>query len=371
MGIIFSFLAFIFVLTILVFVHELGHYSIARWRGVRVEIFSVGFGPEIVGWNDRYGTRWKISWVPFGGYVKFFGDTGVTSVSSEINQLTDDQRSVSFYHKPVMSRIAIVAAGPLANFLFAIILLTSLYSSFGQPFSSPVIEGVEPGSVADNAGFVSKDRFLQINGFKTDRFEDLMQIVMTNPGRNLTFIVLRENEEIVINATPGIRTYLDRSGAEREVGYLGVRGGGYEIVQHDPLDSLWYATKQTAFITQQTLIAVSRMITGSGTTDDLRGPIGIAQLSGEVAQIGFSAIIEFMALLSISLGLINLFPVPMLDGGHLLYYFIEILRGKPLGKKSQEIGFRIGLAMVLSLMFIATWNDVTQLQVFQKLSSLN
>lgn len=350
--------AFVSVLTVLVFVHELGHYAVARWRGVRVEIFSVGFGPEIIGWTDSSETRWKISWIPLGGYVKFFGDAGVASGRAEERELTDAERAVSFHYKTVWSRIAVVAAGPLANFAFAILLLTALYSTQGQPFSPPVITGVVPDTVAAAAGFEVGDRLVEIDGSNVSRFEDLMQMVMANPGRELTFVIRRSDQEFELVATLGSRTVTGRTGNELEIGYLGVRGGAYEVVRHNVLTAVWYATKQTGFITEQTLIYVGRMIVGEAATDDLRGPIGIAQLSGEMAQFGIAAVVEFMALLSISLGLINLFPVPMLDGGHLLYYVIEIVRGRPLSQRAQEFGFRIGLAMVFSLMVFATWNDI-------------
>lgn len=370
MSFIISIFAFIFVLTVLVFVHELGHYAVARWCGIRVETFSVGFGPEIKGWTDSKGTRWKISWIPFGGYVKFFGDIGVASGGLENRPFTPEERSVSFHHKSVFRRIAVVSAGPLANFIFAILMMGFLYSTFGQPFSTPIITAVEPNSIAESAGFQANDRFVEINGYKTDRFEDLMQIVMTSPGRELTFVVERSEQNVPIKATPGSRTIIDRSGNEREVGYLGIRGGEYEMARHPPHLALWYATKQTSFITQQTLYAVYGMLKGTVATDDLRGPIGIAQLSGEITRFGIAATFEFMALLSISLGLINLFPIPMLDGGHLLYYVIEVLRGRPLGQKAQEFGFRIGLALVFSLMLFATWNDVIQLQIFERVRGM-
>ncbi|MDA1132065.1 MAG: RIP metalloprotease RseP [Proteobacteria bacterium] len=362
--------AFIVVLTILVFVHELGHYAVARWRGIRVETFSVGFGPEITGWTDRAGTRWKVSWVPFGGYVKFFGDVGVASGQAEEREFTAAERAVSFHHKPVWSRAAVVVAGPLANFVFAVVALAALYATVGQEFSPPVLSAVEPGTAAAAAGFEAEDRLLEIDGYRVDRFEDLMLLVFANPGRELEVLVDRGGLEMVLFVTPGIRTVTDRSGNEREIGYLGVRGGTREVVRHSPPAAFWYATKQTGFITEQTLIAVGRMITGSAPTDDVRGPIGIAQLSGEVARFGLSSMVEFMALLSISLGLINLFPVPMLDGGHLLYYGIEVLRGRPLGPRAQEIGFRFGLALVLSLMVFATWNDVVQLHLVERLRGL-
>ena len=361
MSFIVSIVVFAVVLTILVFVHEMGHYMVARWRGVRVETFSVGFGPEIVGWRDSAGTRWRVSWLPLGGYVKFFGDFGVASKRAQAERLTPAERTVSFHHKSLGSRVAIVAAGPLANFAFAIFLLAGLYATSGQPFSPPVIAAVEPDSPAATSGFRAGDRLVEINGVSVDRFEDLMQFVLANPGHTLTFVLERDGVETELSATPGTRVITDRAGIEREIGYLGVRSSGYEIVRHNLIAAMWFATKQTVFIAEQTMIAAGRMITGRMATDDLRGPIGIAQLSGQVAQIGLVALIEFTALISISLGLINLFPIPLLDGGHLLFYAIEFVRGKPLGERAQEFGFRIGLVLVVMLMILATWNDIAQL----------
>jgi regulator of sigma E protease len=354
-------LPFVFVLTVLVFVHEMGHYLVARWRGVAVEVFSVGFGPEIAGWTDSSGTRWKISWVPLGGYVKFFGDAGVASGQAEERAMTPAEQARSFHHKPLGSRAAVVAAGPAANFLFAILLLAGLYMTVGQPFSPPVIAGVEPGTVAADAGFMDGDRLVKVDGHAIERFEDLQQIVLTNPGQEMIFVVERSSESVVIAATLGSRVLTDGRGNEQEVGYLGVRSGGYEDIRHGPTAALWYASRQTAFITTQTLVVLGRMITGRTSPDELRGPIGIAQLSGQVAEFGIAAVVEFLALLSISLGLINLFPVPILDGGHLLYFGIEFVRGRPLGQRAQEIGFRIGMVLLLMLMIVATRNDVARI----------
>lgn len=361
--------AFLVVLTVLVFVHELGHYLVARWRGVRVETFSIGFGREILGWTDRTGTRWKISWLPLGGYVKFFGDSGVTSATPSI-EIPAAEREHSFHHKPLGSRAAVIVAGPAANFLFAIILFAGLFATVGQPYTTPVIAEVQEGTVAEAAGFRGGDRVVAIDGFSVQRFEDLMQLVLANPGRTMEFVVVRDGQRVALNATPGVRTLADRTGKERQAGYLGVRSAGFEQIRRNPAEAIWYAVKQTWFVTEQTLVTVGRMVRGNASTDDLRGPVGIAQLSGEVAQFGIGPVLEFMALLSISLGLINLFPIPMLDGGHLLFYAFEWVRGRPLGAKAQEFGFRLGLAFVLMLMVFATWNDFVQLDVLGRVRGL-
>ena len=357
MTIITSVVAFLVVLTVLVFVHEMGHYLVARWRGVRVETFSIGFGNEIFGWTDRSGTRWKISWIPLGGYVKFFGDMGVSS-AGPAQDISPAERQFSFHHKPLGSRAAVVVAGPAANFIFAILLFAGLFATVGQPFTTPVIAEVQPDTVAAQAGFRGGDRIVEVDGFAVQRFEDLMQLVLVGAGRKMEFVVLRDGRNVTLQATPGTRVLTDRNGREHEVGYLGVRSAGFEQVRRNPAEALWYAGKQTWFITTQTLVSVGRMITGNMPADDLAGPVGIARMSGEAAQIGISAVVEFMALLSVSLGLINLFPVPLLDGGHLLFYAFEAVRGRPLAPRAQEYAFRLGLALVLMLMFFATWNDL-------------
>jgi regulator of sigma E protease len=356
MSIVTSIAAFLVVLTVLVFVHEMGHYLVARWRGVRVETFSIGFGREIVGWTDKTGTRWKISWIPLGGYVKFFGDAGVSSAMAQ--DIPPAERAYSFHHKPLGSRAAVVVAGPVANFLFAILLFAGLFATVGQPYTTPVISEVQPDTVAAQAGFRGGDRIVAVDGFPVQRFEDLMQLVLVNAGRQMEFVLERDGQRVSLFASPGTRVLTDRNGRERTVGYLGVRSAGFEQVRRNPAEAVWYASKQTWFITTQTLVSVGRMITGTMPADDLAGPVGIARMSGEAAQIGVSAVIEFMALLSVSLGLINLFPVPLLDGGHLLFYAFEAVRGRPLAPRAQEYAFRLGLALVLMLMFFATWNDL-------------
>ena len=287
--------------------------------------------------------------------MKFFGDAGVSSAGAV--EIAPEDREHSFHHKPLRSRAAVVVAGPLANFLFAIVVFAGMYATFGQPFTPPVIAEVQPDTVAAQAGFQGGDRFVQIDGMSVQRFEDLMQLVMSSPGRQMQFVIERDGQRMVINAAPGTRVQTDRNGTEHKIGFLGVRAQGFEQIRRNPAEAVWYAAKQTWFYTVQNLLTVGRMITGTAPTDDLRGPVGIAQLSGEVAQFGLEPVLELIALLSISLGLINLFPVPLLDGGHLLYYAFEAVRGRPLGLRAQEVGFRLGLALVLMLMVFATWRD--------------
>lgn len=356
---------FLFVLTVLVFVHEMGHYLVARWCGVAVDTFSIGFGREVVHWHDAKGTRWRIGWLPLGGYVKFHGDADAASFKSlDGTGVSVEERTDYFNEKPLIVKTAVVSAGPIANFLLAVALLAGLFAVVGQPFTPPVIHQVLPDTVASAAGFEAGDRIIEIDGQGIDRFEEMQQLVMSNGGQPLVMVIARGDREIKIDVTPGIRNLSDRFGNVHDVGYLGVQRSGVDFIRHDPFSAAWYAVKQTYTFTALTLRYVGQMIIGLRSADDLRGPIGIVQMSGQAAQIGMTSVIQFMAVLSISLGLINLFPIPILDGGHLLFYAYEAVRGKPLGERAQEYSFRIGLAFVVGLMLIATWNDLIQLEVF-------
>jgi regulator of sigma E protease len=355
---------FLVVLTVLVFVHELGHYWVARRNGVRIETFSIGFGPELFGRTDRAGTRWKISAIPLGGYVKMFGDADAASTpSGAVRHMTPEEREVSFFHKRLGQRAAIVAAGPIANFLFAIIGLTLLFSLYGQPFTPPDIGSIQPDSAAAQAGMQPGDVIVEVDGQPIERFEEVQQIVRFNQGTPLALVIQRDGQRLPITATPQVTTITDRMGNTHTIGLLGIGRAGMEYRRHDPLTALWQAGRETVNLTVGTLGAVGQMIAGSRGTEELGGPLRIAQMSGEVAQSGVIALVWFMAILSVNLGLINLFPIPMLDGGHLLFYAVEAIRGKPLGDRAQEYGFRIGLALVLTLMVFATWNDLVHLRV--------
>lgn len=357
---------FLVVLTVLVFVHELGHYLVARRNGVRVETFSIGFGPEIFGFNDRAGTRWKFSLIPLGGYVKMFGDADVTSrPDASVVQMSPEDREVSFFHKRLGQRAAIVAAGPIANFLFAILALALLFAIYGQPYTPAVIQEVQPDGAAAEAGMQAGDRITSINGRDIDRFQDVLQEIVLSPGMPLEMVVDRNGAMVDLTVTPRRVELTDRFGNTHTIGRLGVLRGADEYRKQPPLNAVWQASKETWNLTHGTLGAVWQMITGVRSTEELGGPIRIAQMSGQVAQTSFVAMVWFIAVLSINLGLINLFPIPMLDGGHLLYYGIEALRGRPLGQRAQEYGFRIGLALVLTLMVFATWNDLVQLRVLE------
>ncbi len=356
---------FLVILTVLVFVHEMGHYLIARRNGVRVEVFSIGFGPEIFGWTDKAQTRWKFSLIPLGGYVKMFGDINVASTPSEaVAEMSPEERDVAFPTKRLSQRSWIVAGGPLANFLFAIILLAGLFIFVGQPFTPALVGTVTPDSAAEEAGLRNGDVFVSIDGQTIERFEDIQRIVRMAPEQPLEIVVLRDDAEVTLTATPRLEVFTDTLGNEQKFGLLGIQGGATQYVKRGPLGAVWWATKETFELTIATLKAVGQMIAGSRSAEDLGGPLMIAQLSGQVAEIGIVSVIRFMVLLSVNLGLINLFPIPMLDGGHLLFYAIEAVRGRPLGERTQEYGFRLGLALVLCLMIFVTWNDLMRFDLF-------
>lgn len=362
---------FLVVLTVLVFVHELGHFWVARRNGVRVEVFSIGFGPELFGWTDRAGTRWKVSAIPLGGYVKMFGDADPASTpNASLATMTPEEQAVSFHHKSLGQRAAVVAAGPIANFLFAIVVFATVYSLVGQPFTPPEITNVAPGSAAERAGLQTGDRIIRINGTDIERFEQIQRIVQLNLDRPLDLVVLRDDREIPIMASPTFDESTDARGNTVRTPRLGIQGKKVEFIRHGPVESIWRGVAETWVQTAGTVQALAQMVSGQRQADDLGGPIRIAEMSGDVARGGPAAFIVFMAVLSVNLGLINLFPIPMLDGGHLLFYAIEALRGRPLGPRAQEYGFRIGLVLVFSLMLFATWNDLVHSGLVRYLVSL-
>ena len=357
-------LSFIIILSVIVFVHEMGHYLIARYNGVRVEVFSIGFGPEIFGWDDRAGTRWKIGLLPLGGYVKMFGDANAASApGGDLVEMTPEEKAVSFHHKRLGQRTAVVFGGPLANFLLAIVILSVMFATVGQRITPAEISMIKPGSPAEAAGIVPGDTVLRIDGAAIERFEDLQYIARENANVPLAMVILRDGAEIELTVTPALVEQTDRFGNIHRLGQIGVGRSGVIFVRHGPLYSIWAATVETYSLTAMTLGALGEMIVGVRGADELGGPIRIAQISGQVAEDGLVAVLWFTALLSINLGLINLFPIPMLDGGHLLFYAFEAIRGKPLGERAQEYGFRIGLAVVLSLFVFVTWNDFVRLEV--------
>lgn len=363
---------FLFVLTIVVFFHELGHFSVARWFGVKVDVFSIGFGREIFGWHDKHGTRWKVSWIPLGGYVKFAGDENAASVPDreKLDAIPEDQKADLFHFKPLHQRAAVVVAGPIANFILAVVIFACVFMFAGRQVSTPLVGGVVEGSPAAAAGFLVGDRIASIDGKRVDSFEDIQRYVSTTMS-TMTFGVERDGALLTLTATPQVNEITDHFGNVHRVPQLGIqRGGTTEVVRSNPVAAVWQGVTQTAFVVEQTFAYIGRMITGRESADQLRGPLGIAETSGQIATFGIVALLMLTGLLSVSIGLLNLFPVPMLDGGHLLYYAVEAVRGRPLGEEAQEYGFRIGLALVMTLMIFATWNDLSRLQVFSFLGGL-
>lgn len=366
-GFIGSVLPFLFVLTIVVFFHELGHFLVARWCGVRVLTFSVGFGPEIVGFNDRHGTRWKLSAIPLGGYVKFFGDENVASVPDQSTTagMTESEKRESFHHQKVPSRAAIVAAGPIANFILAIVIFTAVFMVYGKQSTTARVDSIQAESAAAAAGFKPGDVVVDINGRKIANFADMQRIVGVNAGQPLEVTVDRAGSRVVLKATPALREIKDNFGNVHRLGVLGIsRSNAPDEIRTEkvgPVDALVLGADKTWFVVEQTMSYLGRMIAGRESADQLGGPIRIAQVSGQVATLGFGPILDLAAVLSVSIGLLNLFPIPLLDGGHLLFYLIEAVRGRPLSERAQEMGFRIGLAFVLMLMVFATFNDIMHL----------
>lgn len=456
---------FLFVLTLVVFIHEFGHFQVARWCGVKVEAFSIGFGRAIASWRDREGTQWKIGWLPLGGYVKFHGDESAASTPDRhaLDALSDprlrDEAASCFHFKPLWQRAAIVAAGPFANFLLAILIFGAGFMLIGEERLPARLTVVPAGSPAAEAGLAGGDLVLSIDGRRIEGMAEFDEIVSASAGRTLSIEVERQGRVLVLGAAPIYQEMEDRFGNRFKIGTLGVErlvppivgevsGGlpaaeaglrrgdvirtidgrtietfrdiqavvevsagkalslGIEregvpltlpivpaareetdaagaartvgrigisplppqdevvFVRHDPLTAVWKGVERTVFIIDRTLSFVAGLFVGREDATQLSGPIGIAKVSGDVAQLGFLALINLAAVLSISIGLINLFPIPMLDGGHLMYYAYEAVRGRPMGERAQELGFRLGLAFVISLMVFATWNDLVKLRIF-------
>ncbi len=357
--------AFVVVLGILVFVHELGHYLAARWRGVHVEAFSIGFGRPIASWTDRLGTVWKLAWLPLGGYVKLHGQERPEDVADDVRARWLPGRT--FHEKSVLSRAIVVAAGPVANFLLAAVLFASLFGIVGRPVPTPfpVIGDVVVDGAAAKAGLRAGDRIEAIDGTDVAKFEDIQRIISANPDRELSLRILRDGQEQTVSVMVGGRD----SGQGRRIGLIGVRGGT-ELARLNPLQAVAAGVTQTWDVTAQTVAGLGQMLSGARTTDELGGPMRIAQLSGQVAQLGLASLVSFIAVLSVNLGLINLFPIPILDGGHLLFYLAEAIRGRPLPPRAQEYGYRAGFAVLACLFVFATWNDLTHLGLFRWVSGL-
>ena len=359
---------FLLMITPIVFFHELGHFLAARACGVRIETFSIGFGPPIVSWRDRLGTRWKIAWIPLGGYVKFFGDDNAASFPARerLDALSAGDRQVAFPFKPLYQRALVVAAGPAANFILAIAILTLLLVALGTSVAPPIVSKVVPGSAAAEAGLRAGDTILSVSGTPIDSFDEIRGLVWEQAGENLPVRIERAGKTLLLHVTPK-PTVLNMAGGPQKVGLLGIDSlpvGEWKHVRYGLFGAVAEASRQSWSIVEETFEQLGRMFSGVAKTSQLSGVIGIAKLSGDVAAVSWLDLFRVAALISISIGLVNIFPIPILDGGHLLYYAFEAVLGRPLGAKAQDVGFRLGLAVMVAVMLLAAWNDLVRLNLF-------
>lgn len=359
---------FLFVLTLVVFVHELGHFLVGRWCGVDVKTFSIGFGRELFGFNDRHGTRWRFALIPLGGYVKFSGDADASSsgVDNEVQRMTPEQRARTFPAQSIGERAAIVAAGPIANFILAILIFAGTVYAFGRPVLAPRVDQVVAGSAAERAGLRTGDLVVSIDGRAIRSFSDMQREVSIRPNETLSIVVERTGGAVTLPVTPDLVETSSALGKQR-IGVIGVQASrrpeDWSVQHFGFLESVKTGFSETWFVVERTYDYLSKLVRGRESTDQLSGPIRIAQVSGMVASTGgVLGLVSLAAILSVSIGLMNLLPVPMLDGGHLMFYAIEALRGRPLSERAQELGFRLGLGLVLMLMLFVTWNDLVHVR---------
>jgi len=350
--------AFVVVLGILVFVHESGHYLAARWRGVHVEVFSIGFGRALTSWVDRVGTVWKIGWIPLGGYVKLHGQERPQDVPAELRARWIPGRT--FQEKSVGSRAIVVAAGPVANFILAAVLFAGLFAVAGRPVTLPIVNQVMPGSAAAVAGLQPQDRIEAINSTPIDTFEDLQRVVESRPDTAMQVRIQRGKQDLTLSVVTGAR-----ESEGRKIGLLGIQGGAIAYQHLSFPAAIWAGVTETWRVTAETAHGVAQIFSRGQGAGEIGGPLRIAQLSGQVAAMGAASLISFIAVLSVNLGLINLFPIPVLDGGHLLFFAFEAVWGRPLPPRAQEYGFRAGLALIAGLFIFATWNDLAHLGILR------
>ncbi len=359
----FTLVAFLFVLSIVVVVHEMGHFLVARWCGVKVDAFAMGFGREVFGWNDSKGTRWRLNWIPLGGYVKFMDDANGASMpdAAAIERMSPQERATSFHAKPLWQRAAVIFAGPFANFLLAVALLATLFMVWGVRTFPAKVEEVIVDSPAARAGLQAGDLIVEVDGTHIASFIDLLRIVTVNPGRELGLTYERNGALSSVKVTPERREESDLIGGKVQVGRLGIRSvnspTGGTFTKYGPIDALGLGVKESVFLLTSNLQAIGKMLTGREDTSQLGGPLRIAAVAGKAASIGFDSLLNLAALVSLGVGLFNLFPVPPLDGGHLLFYAAEAVRGRPLSDNAKELGFRMGFALILMLFMLVMWND--------------
>ena len=358
-------LPFLILILIVVFIHEYGHYYFAKKYGVGVTDFSIGFGKEIFGWKDKSGTRWKICWIPLGGYVKFFGDRNVYSQADQekiLEKYNKEDREKLFVCKPIYQRALIVFGGPLANFLLALVIFFSIYTFVGKDFTPAVINEVQKDSPAMIGGLKENDIILEIDGNTVESIMDVSKFITMSSDEIISFRVKRSYDEFLLRIKPDLVEGVDNLGNKINKRMVGIKLGAYnnEInhIKLGPAQAIFHAAHEVYFVSVSSLKYIGNMIIGKADTSQLGGPIRIAKISGQVAEFGILAFISMTAYISISLGLINLFPIPMLDGGHLMFYAFEKVLGRPLSQKTQEGFFRIGMFLLLTLMFFTTFNDL-------------
>ena len=355
---------FLFVLTVVVFVHEMGHYLVGRWCGIGVTAFSIGFGPELIGFNDRRGTRWKLSAVPLGGYVKFVGDMAVTSQpdNAETETLTEAEKRVAFHTQPVWKRALTVVAGPMFNFLLTIAVFTVMFGIYGRFVSEPMVAEVRPGSPAAIAGFMPGDRFVTVDGARVDTFADVQRYVSGRAGDEIVFVMLRDGNEITLVATPEVSEQKDALGNVVRIGIIGVVNndelGQPRVIEFGPVEAFQEAVIETGHIIVRTGQFLRRFVVGREDKCQLGGPVKIADMAGKAAALGFEWLVQLVALLSVGIGILNLLPIPPLDGGHLVFYGVEAATGRPVSERVMEFLYRAGLFLVLGFMVFVLWNDL-------------
>jgi regulator of sigma E protease len=356
-------LPFLFVITLVVFFHELGHYAVGRLCGVKVDAFSIGFGPEIWAYTRKNGERWRIAWLPLGGYVKFHGDPNGASagMSDDARDMPEAERKVTFFGQTVGKRAAIVAAGPGASFLLGALIFAASFYFEGRTVLAPVIEKLRAGEAGEAAGLQSGDVVVSIDGQTIIHWGEMQRIVQTSPDKPLVFVVQRGTRDVTVEVTPRRREVQTAFGAHR-VGLIGAEPSNRpeNLIRQEfgLVESLGKGAYETWFVVERTVAYLVGLVAGRESPDQITGPLRIAEISGAVAKVSFTSLVYLAGIISVSIGLMNLFPIPMLDGGHLLYYAVEALKGRPLSEKNQELGFRLGLGVVMALMIFATINDV-------------
>lgn len=362
-------IAFLSVITVVVFVHELGHFLVARWVGVRIEVFSIGFGRELFGFYDRHGTRWKFCLLPLGGYVKMFGEADeLLETDGTTRQLTQTERSQSFFHKSLARRSAVVIAGPVANYIFAIIVLAIMFMTYGQPFTAPVIGSVNEDSAAERAGLEVGDRIISIDGQPMERFEDIAAIIQFGLGEPVDLVYERDGAQHTMVVQPDVVETDDNFGNVTRIGRLGIKpASDTEVRTHGPIQAVGAASVATVETSQRILEALWQMVEGTRSTEEIGGPLRIGKMAGDILKEGVVALIGFAAWISVMLGLFNLFPIPMLDGGHLAFYAYEAVRGRPAHVRAQDWALKAGIVVLVGMAIFALHNDLKLFDFFKNL----